>query len=146
MLKNEVFGRSGGVYQLIADITLEEDGLIEPITDVDYAAVKVDMVIPAMTSAPRLKISAKGNTYGGYVCNVEKYSNMRVIREFDCKKNKLPFDMINAESDSWLGKWKESYGINTVPERIKTIHIGLGDTGNINFPAGTTVKIYARKE
>lgn len=137
---------SGGVYQLIADITLEEDRLIEPITGVDYAAVKVDVIIPAMTSAPRFKISTNERGYTGYTGTVEKNNKIRIIREFDRKKNELPVDRKLSPYNSWLGKWSETYGINTVPERIKSIYMELGDTGNINFPAGTTVKIYARKE
>lgn len=68
---------------------------------------------------------------------------MRVIREFDRKKSELPVDMKLYPHNSWIGKWNESYGVNFVPERIKSVHVELGDLGNINFPAKTTVKIYA---
>lgn len=135
----------GGVYQLISDITLEEDGLIEPIRDVDYAAAKVDIVIPAMSSAPRLLISIVKSEHNGYVGTVEKYNAMRIIREFDRQKNVFPVDMKASPAGTWLEKWSESYGRETVPERINAIYIGLGDTMSINFPAGTTVKIYAKK-
>lgn len=136
---------AGGAYQLISDVTLEEDGLIEPIRDVDYAAAKVDIVIPAMSSTPRLLISIAQSKHNGYVGTVEKYNAMRIIREFDRQKNVFPVDMKSSPAGTWLEKLSESYGRETVPERINAIYIGLGDTMGINFPAGTTVKIYAKK-
>lgn len=135
-----------GGYKLIRDMTLNDEGLIEPIRDVDYAAVVVDIIIPRVTTGPRLIISTTSRLYNGYTCNVEKYVDIRVVKEFDSRKNHgYPKISILNDYSSWLGIWKESYGANSVPERINEISIYLGDTGNINFPAGTTLKIYAKE-
>lgn len=136
----------GGGYKLIREIALEEEGLIDPITDVDYAAVVVDIIIPGITSGPRLIISTTSNLYNGYTCDAGKYSSIRVIKELDSRKNHgHPKISILNPYGTWIGIWRESYGIDSVPERINTISIYIGDTGNINFPAGTTVKIYAKE-
>lgn len=135
----------GGGYQLIADILLEEEGLIDPIEGLDYSAVRIEAMIPKTSASQRVLFTYNtSDSWKGFVCNTSTSADTKIVSEADHSQNygyPKNFCMI---PNSWLNTGNVTYGQNVIPERINSIRIGLGDSRNINLPAGTSIKIYAR--
>lgn len=133
----------------IANVTLtgEEETPYFEVTGIDYASVRVVVLVPAMDSAQRMLITCMpSDNYVGY-CGVTSTGNTtRFYQFFDSSNFYYPVHARSVGGGTWVTEYNMIFNIVwPVPNRINYIKIGLADTFSVQLPQGTIIKIYGKK-